>query len=65
MHLTLLQKKAKAAEASKKLDTIIPEIKAAAKDVAAKPTEKKALERLDKAKQAAEDVRDFFACSCE
>lgn len=38
------------------MDAIIPEITAAAKDVAAKPTEKKPLERLEKAKQAADDV---------
>jgi hypothetical protein len=38
------------------LEAIVPEISAAAKDVAAKPTEKKPLERLEKAKQAAEDV---------
>jgi hypothetical protein len=49
-------KKAKAAEAAKKLDSIVPEITAAARDVASKPTEKKPLERLEKAKQAAEDV---------
>ena len=51
-----LQKKAKAAEAAKKLESIVPEIAAAAKDVASKPTEKKPLERLEKAKHAAEAV---------
>eukprot|EP00026_Physarum_polycephalum_P000480 Phypoly_transcript_00481.p1 GENE.Phypoly_transcript_00481~~Phypoly_transcript_00481.p1 ORF type:complete len:849 (-),score=248.25 Phypoly_transcript_00481:2040-4586(-) len=50
------QKKAKAAEAAKKLEAIVPEIAAAAKDAAAKPSDKKPLERLEKAKSAAEDV---------
>jgi hypothetical protein len=49
-------KRAQAAAAAKQLDTLLPEIAQAAKDVAAKPTEKKPLERLEKAKLATEQV---------